>query len=234
MKYFVSLEERVRSGHENYIEFQLPGAKAESDKVSLYMPESVMEETGFGAFWTQCMYDDIVFDRDTICLDELSKMMEAGKQQSDVVLEVMEELRAWLEAHSASCSGVVWPNFQRWLETGRVCKDQVCLFFCVDGEFLVHGCDLKDAEPYGDFLIYPKSHFEIWTSNYERQYGVDFDYFPRGRVAYCKRTGQFQVLYDRCLDDAIRDFVDAQYTKEVSLGYDEHYQCHRCNRDYVI
>ena len=111
--------------------------------------------------------------------------------------------------------------------------DQVCLFFYVNGKFLIHGCSLEQAEPYGDFLIYPQSHFEIWTSHYDKMYGVDFDYFPRGRVAYCKSTGQFQVLYDRCLDDVIQTFVDAQYTGEVYLGYDEHYQCCQCNIDYV-
>ena len=72
--------------------------------------------------------------------------------------------------------------------------NQVCLFFYVNGQFLIHGCELKDAETYGDFLIYPGSHFDVWESNYAKRYSVDFDYYPRGRVAYRKTNRTFQIL----------------------------------------
>ena len=43
MKYFVDAETREASGHENYIEFQLPDATEEFwDKTSLYMLEETM------------------------------------------------------------------------------------------------------------------------------------------------------------------------------------------------
>lgn len=112
--------------------------------------------------------------------------------------------------------------------------NEVCLFFYVNGKFLIHGCSLEEAEHYGDFLVYPQSHFEIWEAHYARRYPVDFDYFPRGRVAYRKNDDTFQILYDRCLEERIRDFVNANYTGKVSLGYDEHYQCHMCNENYVV
>lgn len=57
-------------------------------------------------------------------------------------------------------------------------QNQVSLFFYVNGQFLIHGCDLADAENYGDFLIYPDSHFEIWEKYYAKRYPVDFDFFP--------------------------------------------------------
>ena len=60
----------------------------------------------------------------------------------------------------------------------------VCLFFYVKGKFIIHGYTLAEAETYGDFLIYPGGHFDIWEDNYYKNYGVDYDYFPRGRVAY--------------------------------------------------
>lgn len=103
-----------------------------------------------------------------------------------------------------------------------------------NGQFLIHGCDLADAENYGDFLIYPSSHFEVWEKHYAKRYPVDFDFFSRGRVAYNKNTQVFQILYDRCIDSEVRSFAESRYNGNVSLGYDEHYQCHRCNKNYVL
>ena len=48
----------------------------------------------------------------------------------------------------------------------------------------MHKCENGEAEKYGDFLNYPKSHMEIWDKYYYSKYHVDFDYFPRGRVVY--------------------------------------------------
>ena len=38
----------------------------------------------------------------------------------------------------------------------------VCLFFYVKGNFLIHGCKLEQAENYGDFIVYSDSHLKIW------------------------------------------------------------------------
>ena len=113
-------------------------------------------------------------------------------------------------------------------------QNHVCLFFYVKGEFLIHSCDLSKAEPYGDFLVFPDSHFEIWEKHYARRYPVDFDYFPRGRVAYRKNDQTFLIHYDHCLDPVIHKLVEAHYTENIILGYDEHYQCHKCNPTYII
>lgn len=113
-------------------------------------------------------------------------------------------------------------------------QNQVCLFFCVNGQLLIHGCELKDAEEYGDFLIYPGGHYEIWDEHYAGRYGVDYDYFPRGRIAYRKSSQTFQILFDRCIEHEIRTFAAENYQGKVVFGYDEHYQCHQCNRHYVM
>lgn len=111
-------------------------------------------------------------------------------------------------------------------------RNRVCLFFYVYGKFLIHGCSLKEAENYGDFLIYPDSHFEVWEKYYEEHYGVDFDFFPRGRVAYCKSEKKFWLYYDTCIGEDIQLLIDAYYDAAVSLVYDEHYQCQNCNQHY--
>lgn len=37
----------------------------------------------------------------------------------------------------------------------------VNIFFKVNNEFLIHKCENDQADKYGDFLNYPKSHMEI-------------------------------------------------------------------------
>lgn len=111
-------------------------------------------------------------------------------------------------------------------------KNQVCLFFFIKGCFLIHGCEINEAENYGDFMIYPQSHFEIWQEEYADRYPVEFDFFPRGRVAYRKSDNTYQILYDRCIGEQIEELV-AMYDGKVTLGYDEHYQCYMCNQNYV-
>jgi len=115
-----------------------------------------------------------------------------------------------------------------------VANNQVCLFFYVKGQFLIHGCSLESAESYGDFLIYPEGHFDVWEKHYARKYRVDYDYFPRGRVAYNKQSKTFQILYDRCIEKEVQSFAKENYPESATLGCDEHYQCHRCNRNYIL
>ena len=112
--------------------------------------------------------------------------------------------------------------------------NNVCVFFYVHGKFLVHGCSLDEAESYGDFLVYPDSHMEIWDKYYYEQYGVDFDFFPRGRIAYCKSEDKYWIYFDKCIEDKIIDLIDGRNHNKVSLKYDEHYQCHCCNQDYFF
>ena len=113
-------------------------------------------------------------------------------------------------------------------------NNQVCLFFYARGKFLIYGCNLEDAERYGDFLIYPQSHFEIWEQYYYDEYGVDFDFFPRGRVAYNQKEDKFVLYYDACIGDGINDFVKENYDVQPIIAHDEHYQCHNCNKGYVV
>ena len=108
----------------------------------------------------------------------------------------------------------------------------VCLFFYVNGRFLLHSCPLEDAEHYGDYLIYPKSHYEIWSEHYEKRYHGDFDFYPRGRITYRKSDQTYRIYYDRCIGDEIFILIDAYYGGNVMPEYDEHYQCHQCNQDY--
>ena len=110
----------------------------------------------------------------------------------------------------------------------------VGLFFFVNGKFLIHKCSLNKAEEYGDFIVYPNSHYEIWDKYYFENYGVDFDYFPRGRVVYRKKDDTYIIYYDNCIGDKIKRIKEIYSGKNTLLELDEHYQCHMCNEDYVL
>lgn len=108
------------------------------------------------------------------------------------------------------------------------------LFFCVNGNLLFHSCTLSEGEPYGDFLNYPYSHFDIWNQFYFEKYGVDFDYYPRGRVVYRKMDDTFLIYYDKCVGESILGVVAKYAGYQYEIAFDEHYQCHLCNEDYVL
>ena len=113
-------------------------------------------------------------------------------------------------------------------------KPGPALFFSVNGELLFHGCNLEEGEPYGIFSNYPHSHYDIWNENYEQKYGVDFDYYPRGRVVYRSSDDTYLIYYDKCMEPHIDLVTDKYIGKKIEIGYDEHYQCHICNKGYII
>lgn len=108
------------------------------------------------------------------------------------------------------------------------------LFFCVNGKLLFHGCSMEDAEAYGVFLNFPHSHYDIWNKEYEKKYGVEFDYYPRGRVVYRSSDDTYLIYYDKCMEAYINSVTDKYEGKKLETDYDEHYQCHMCNIDYII
>lgn len=111
MKYFVNSEERVASGHENYIEFQPPEAMEEFwDNTSLYILESTMGETGFGDFWRDCMHEGIVFDMASFDKSELAQMVDKAAKYGSTVIEVLSELKAWVDSKLAEVVTVNWAS----------------------------------------------------------------------------------------------------------------------------
>lgn len=148
---------------------------------------------------------------------------------NEVVADAYAKLIGDYEIYSAS-------EYERPI----VAKEElhVGLFFFVNGNFAFSGCSLKEAESYGDFLVYPESHFNAWDGYDTLGYvgskrKVDYDYFPRGRVVYRKTDDLFIIYYDKCvegvLDRLTREYANYNFTTEL----DEHYCCHTCNRFYV-
>ena len=61
---------------------------------------------------------------------------------------------------------------------------------------------LNKAEPYGEFRNFPASYITFWERLQRDgivRREMEYEEPPRGRVTYSTRTGQFEVLADRCI-----------------------------------
>ena len=115
-------------------------------------------------------------------------------------------------------------------------KKQVGLFFCIDGRFAFSGCSISKAENYGDFLIYPESHYDVWEhyKYLNDSNTIPYDYYPRGRIVYRKSDDTFIIYYDKCVENEIGRIASYYDGYAVRCELDEHYCCHKCNPDYVM
>ena len=77
---------------------------------------------------------------------------------------------------------------------------------------LTNKSSLTEAEPYGDFLTHPRGHYDVWTRWQKlgptgiAKRGMpeavayhEYEDFPRGRIVYQVKTGQFIIYADRRL-----------------------------------
>ena len=117
-------------------------------------------------------------------------------------------------------------------------EPRVGIFWVVDGKLLIDSTPLSRAEPYGDFLTHPRSHYAVWGEFQHRgSVPIDLEYeeAPRGRVMYDGKARRFQVLADHCILKN-RAWVE-QIKKElrlprlISLGGDSHYRCPDCSQN---
>lgn len=170
MKYFMNAEQRVASGHENYIDFRLPAATEEFwDKTSLYMLETTLQETGFGDFWRSCMCEDIVFDMTSFSRDELAQMADKA---SGTILEVISELQEWIDTQFVKSIIVNWP-IDRELERRRAQREA----FPVDPKFYEEVKAMH--EQYKDVPV--SEYFAVTQEAYEallRKYNMPSAFFP--------------------------------------------------------
>ena len=107
------------------------------------------------------------------------------------------------------------------------------LFFVANGELLLHICALPNGEPYGDFINYPESHDTVWQREYYLKYRVDYDFFPRGRIIYNSMTGVYLLYHDSCAAAEAEALRGRYPERKCVVSLDEHYQCHKCNSDYI-
>lgn len=199
--------------------------------------------------WKDCMFltDHKLSDRERFCprcelwsefISEIHSynmlidvLNEHGITEDDEVLaDTYDKLVSEYKEYSAE-------NYKR--EFTPRDELEVGLFFFVDGNFAFSGCALTDAEKYGDFLVYPESHYDVWN-RYEsivfagKKGKVDYDYFPRGRIVYRKSDDTFIIYYDKCVEDELDRIARDYEGYNVKFELDEHYCCHKCNPYYVM
>lgn len=118
----------------------------------------------------------------------------------------------------------------------------VGIYFVVKGHILSESAVLEHAEPYGEVLQYG-GHNDFHEalhpqSPIERLFkSMPYDYFPRGRVVHFPNRKIFRIYFDSCLSETdiqkvIETFGLGQQSVEIER--DEHYQCAKCNRHYLI
>ena len=74
----------------------------------------------------------------------------------------------------------------------------VGIFWVVSGKLVIDSTPLGEAEPYGEHLTHPRSHYEVWEQ--WRLGGrvpgeSEYEEFPRGRVTYNTKTQRFTLLW---------------------------------------
>ncbi len=110
---------------------------------------------------------------------------------------------------------------------------RVGLFFAMKERIILYACPFERAVRYGDFLNYPYSHDAVWEKLQRAKYGVNYDYYPRGRVIYSVAADKYHIYHDRCCEKAARLIGNRYAPKAVEYRLDEHYQCHTCSKTYL-
>lgn len=118
-------------------------------------------------------------------------------------------------------------------------QGKVGIFFVVNGGLISDAVQLEQGELYGDTVGFG-GHYDYWqalapqNSTEHLFKSHSYDYFPRGRVVYFKKTGSFRLYADRCIKKAdIEKIAAAFQLPAYRLSRDEHYQCAGCNQEYI-
>ena len=115
-------------------------------------------------------------------------------------------------------------------------EPQVGIFWLIDGKPIIDSTPLSEAEDYGDFRTYPRSHIDVWEQ--WRLGGrvpgeSEYEEFPRGRVMFNTKTRRFTLLADKCIlkDKSMVSTIMAAMNlpgKNTDKGTDSHYRCSAC------
>jgi len=114
-------------------------------------------------------------------------------------------------------------------------EPHVGIFWVVGGKPIIDRTPLGEAEPYGDHLIHPPSHLDVWRLF--QQGGIvpidmEYDEHPRGRVIYSTKSHRFVLLADKCI---LRDhgmvakiMLVMNLPEDSATDKDSHYRCAVC------
>lgn len=121
---------------------------------------------------------------------------------------------------------------------------EVGIFWVIDNEVYLDTTPVREAENYGDFKVHDVDHFSYWEDQLSssrspihlQAKGKDYDYFPRGRTVYAVDEDKYYVYVDKCIDKTMVNKVISLMRlplAKVEVKYDRHYQCAKCDKNYV-
>jgi hypothetical protein len=114
-------------------------------------------------------------------------------------------------------------------------KQQLSIFL-VSNKLLIDRTPVSEGEIYGDFRIHERGHDMYWEAL--KKTGVvpqdsEYDDYPRGRVGYNTKTGQYSLFLDRCIlkNKSVVNKIMSELklpTKGTEMDTDSHYRCRHC------
>ena len=109
------------------------------------------------------------------------------------------------------------------------------IFWFVRGEIIADRYDyILEEQKQSAFIDYPYSHFDMWDKLSKNRFPyADFATYPRGRLLFDVKNGQYLLYLDRCITDEetrkLIKFYDLEKDRYI-LSRDEHYSCDKCCR----
>jgi len=113
----------------------------------------------------------------------------------------------------------------------------VGIFYLVGGKLRIDSTPLARAGNFGDLSFHESDHGQYWRQLMKKRVAPDTEHteFPRGRVSYNRRSGQFTLLADACILQRknlvstilLRMHLPVRGTK---TGADSGYRCAACVR----
>jgi len=112
----------------------------------------------------------------------------------------------------------------------------VGIVFLVSDKLLIDRTPVLKGEIYGDFRIHERGHDTYWeilkqAGNVPRD--SEYDNYPRGRVAYNAKTGDYLLFLDRCIlkKKSIVNKIMSELNlpaNRTKMDTDSHYRCPHC------
>jgi hypothetical protein len=103
-------------------------------------------------------------------------------------------------------------------------------FYIVSKNFTGFICNkIKEetAEKYGNFLVDPKSHADLFDEKFTKSRAEYFE-FPRGRVSFNIEKNIHVIILDKCLVEKSSEIADLFELDKYEIDFDEHYVCYKC------
>lgn len=112
-------------------------------------------------------------------------------------------------------------------------------FYVIGSRIISASESLRDVHEVGEFKDSSNSHYQLWKALQRSNSSLrrfDYDYMPRGRVTFNCNKRIFYIIIDKDINEEdVRNIADkfGIPNGQYEVKYDEHYQCHLCNKNYV-